>query len=73
MSRLRSVTPAEMVRVLKRAGFVESSQKGSHLFLWYEDKKIMTSVPMHGKVLKRWLQMKIIKQAGLSQEEFADL
>ena len=73
MSRLPSVTPAQMVRILKRADFVEDHQKGSHLFLWHASKRVMTPVPMHGKTLKRWLQMKIIKQTGISQDEFANL
>lgn len=73
MSRLPSVTPREMVRVLLRAGFVEHHQRGSHLYLWNESRERMTSVSMHAKDLKRGTLHVILKQAGFSEDEFRDL
>ncbi len=73
MSRLPSVRPRELVAALKRGGFLEHHQRGSHLYLWHPTKQIMTSVPMHNKDVKRSLFKGIIKQADLSEDEFRDL
>ncbi len=70
MIRLPNLTARKVVHALKRAGFVEAGQRGSHLFLWHEKKALGTSVPMHPGDLKRSLLKQIIKQADLSEEEF---
>lgn len=73
MSRLPSVRPRKIVAALKRAGFLEHHQKGSHLFLFHPTKLKMTAVPIHPKDLKRPLLKEILKQADLSESEFLDL
>ena len=73
MSRLPTVTPAELVSALKRAGFVEHHQRGSHLYLWHQARALMTSVPMHTGDLPRGTMRAIIKQAGLTEEELRGL
>jgi len=45
MSRLPTIKPIEAVRALKKAGFIEHHQKGSHLYLWHPDQERMTAVP----------------------------
>jgi predicted RNA binding protein YcfA (HicA-like mRNA interferase family) len=69
MSRLPTVTPREMVRAFKHAGFIEHHQKGSHLYLWHPERKIMATVAMHAKDLKRPVMKAILDQAGLSEDE----
>ncbi len=73
MSRLPSVTPRQMIRMLLRAGFVEHHQHGSHPYLWNENRKLMTSVAMHTKDLKRGTLHAILRQAGINEEEFRNL
>ena len=73
MIRLPTITPRQAVSALKRAGFVESHQKGSHLYLWNPETQRLTSVPMHSKDLKRPTMKEILKQAGLSEDEFRGL
>lgn len=73
MSRLPMVKPGEMVRALKRAGFVEHHQKGSHLYLWHAEQQRMTSVPMHPGDLSRTTMKEILQQAGLTEEQFRNL
>jgi predicted RNA binding protein YcfA (HicA-like mRNA interferase family) len=67
------VLPKNMVAALKRAGFVEHHQIGSHLFLWHAEHRRMTTVAMHLKDLPRPVMKKILKQAGLTEKEFRDL
>jgi predicted RNA binding protein YcfA (HicA-like mRNA interferase family) len=73
MSRLPALTARQVVQALRRAGFVADRQRGSHLFLFHEGRRQSTVVPMHGGDLKRGLLKGIIKQAGLTEEEFREL
>jgi predicted RNA binding protein YcfA (HicA-like mRNA interferase family) len=71
--RLPTVDATRLVRALKRAGFVEGDQRGSHLTLWNPHTATQTTVPMHGGDVKRGLMKQILKQAGLSEAEFRKL
>ncbi len=73
MIRPPSVRPKQVVRALKKAGFVEHHQRGSHLYLWHPQKERMTSVAMHAADLPRGTTKAILKQAGLTEEEFIEL
>lgn len=71
--RLPSLKPKEVVRALKQGGFVEARQTGSHLILVHKLTKKIIPVPIHAKEMKRGLLMGIIKQSGLTIEEFFKL
>jgi predicted RNA binding protein YcfA (HicA-like mRNA interferase family) len=73
MAKLPSLTARKVVRALKRAGFVEDRQKGSHLILINPETKVRTVVPIHsGRTLKEPLLRAIIRDAKLSLDEFLD-
>ncbi|MBI4487815.1 MAG: type II toxin-antitoxin system HicA family toxin [Deltaproteobacteria bacterium] len=63
-------TAREVVRFLKRKGFIEKRQKGSHLMLQHPQTGYRTSVPMHPGDLPTGLFLKILKDAGLTLAEF---
>lgn len=71
--RLPSVKPREVVKVLRRIGFEEHRQTGSHLIMVHRGEKRVVPVPMHAREMKRGLLVSIIKQSGLTQKEFIDL
>jgi predicted RNA binding protein YcfA (HicA-like mRNA interferase family) len=73
MPKLPSVSGERVVRALKRAGFVELRQKGSHISLEKREveKVFRTVVPMHPTLAKGTLS-DILKQAGLSLERFLE-
>jgi mRNA interferase HicA len=48
-------------------------QQGSHATYRHPQTKRTTVVPMHSKELPRWLLKKIIKEAGLTEDEFREL
>jgi predicted RNA binding protein YcfA (HicA-like mRNA interferase family) len=64
--------PEEVIRKLRRAGFQEFPGKGSHRKLVHADGRFMV-VPFHSKELSRGLFKAILKQAGLSDEEYIEL
>lgn len=69
MTRLPSLRAREVIAALKRAGFVESHQRGSHLYLHHPERGLLTSVPVHsGRDLKRGTVRAILSQAGLTEE-----
>ena len=71
LARLPGARAKEIIRALEHAGFVREPQKAtSHVVLRHPLTKRTTSVPIHSKELPRWLLKKIIKDAGLSEDEF---
>ena len=65
-------TPREVLAKLKRAGFEEVRQTGSHLFLRHADGRL-TFVAMHRGDIPQGTLRKILKQAHLTDERFRDL
>jgi predicted RNA binding protein YcfA (HicA-like mRNA interferase family) len=72
MSKLPVVSGAECVKALERAGFIVYRQRGSHITLVRADPQAQTTVPNH-KELDRGTLRAIIRQAGLSVDEFVSL
>ena len=70
-SRLPAVTPKQALRALKRAGFFVARTSGSHHLLVHPDRPQNTvTVAYHAKDLKPKTLRSIIRQAGLTVEEF---
>lgn len=59
------MTPKEMIRHLKKNGFEEVSQNGSHVKLKNPESERMVIVPYHSKAMKKGLEQAILKQTGL--------
>ena len=74
MTRLPITSGERLVRALKRAGFVEPRQKGSHVALEKRtpDKVFRTIVPMH-RVLAKGTLADILRQTGLTADEIREL
>ncbi|MCU1273536.1 MAG: hypothetical protein JWO48_967 [Bryobacterales bacterium] len=63
--------PRAVVRALERAGFFIHHQVGSHARLLHTTRpELRVTVPIHSKDLPRTLLRRILKQAGLTVEEF---
>lgn len=63
-------TSKEVVRFLKRKGFIEKKQKGSHLVLENLRTGFRTVVPMHSGDLPKGLFLKILKDAGFNLKDY---
>ena len=72
MSKLPVVSGAQCVKALEKAGFVVYRQRGSHITLVRTEPRAQTTVPNH-KELDRGTLRAIIRQAGLSVDEFIAL
>ena len=62
----------EVLAKLIRAGFIEVRQAGNHKVLRHPDGR-QTYVAMHPGTLPTGTFRKILKQAGLSEEQFRTL
>lgn len=68
-NRLGSIKPKEFIRRLKKMGFRIDHQTGSHIVLFNKEGRRII-VPFHAKEMKRGLLFGLIKQSGLTVEEF---
>lgn len=73
MTRLPTLNARKIIQALERAGFVFDHQSGSHYILRHPLKRRTTSVPQHGKDVKRSLMKEILQQAELTEDEFREL
>jgi predicted RNA binding protein YcfA (HicA-like mRNA interferase family) len=71
---LPPLTPKKVIRALERGGFYVHHTTGSHYALRYPtNPALRITVPYHTKDLKRSTLRSIIKQSGLTIEEFLNL
>ncbi len=67
---LKPTPPNKIIKALIKLGFKIVRQKGSHMVLKHSDGRI-TVVPIHPEEeIGRGLLAKIIRDTGLSKEEF---
>lgn len=70
---LRPISAEKLIKLLIRAGFKPVRQRGSHVILKHDDGRL-TVIPVHrGEEIGRGLLSKIIKDTGLTKEEFLKL
>jgi len=60
-----------VARALDKCGFIFDRQKGSHMIYFHPETQATVSVPQHSSIKKGTL-MHIIKQTGLTREEFIE-
>jgi len=73
MSKLPAVSGRAAIRALEHFGFVQDRQNGSHVIMKKEGHEFVVTVPLHGgKDLKPGTLRAIIKDAGLTAEEFVE-
>jgi predicted RNA binding protein YcfA (HicA-like mRNA interferase family) len=68
--KLPLLSPQELIKILKRLGFEEARQRGSHKYLKHPDGRA-TVVPVHsGRDIDRWLLKRILNEIDMTNEEF---
>ena len=59
------LTSKEMLKLLKKNGFEEINQNGSHVKMKNFENGRTVIVPYHSKAMKKGLEQAILKQTGL--------
>ena len=73
MPKIPPVSPRKLIKILERAGFRVARQRASHVIL-VSERGVRIVVPVHpGREVKPTLVRAIIREAGLSREEFFKL
>ncbi len=67
---LPAIKPGELIKALEKAGLYIVRQSGSHVIMYREGLPRPVPVPKHAKEIKRGLLRKIVKEAGLTPDEF---
>ena len=75
MAGLKPVSAKKVIRKFKIAGFEETHQRGSHVYLKNESNGRIITVPMHSSkdIPIGTLYNIVVKQAKMSVEEFNNL
>ena len=73
MTRMPALKLKEVIAILEKAGFYIDHTTGSHYIMHHPDYPQRIPVPYHTKDIKRSVLHSIIKQSGLTQEEFLSL
>ena len=73
MTRLPTLHARKVVKALEQVGFVLRRQRGSHYIMTQPETKRETVIPVHGRDVNRSLLKLIIKQAGLTEDQFREL
>ena len=72
MGKLPQISGRECVATLQRVGYYIKRQQGSHIILRRDDPFAQLVVPDH-KTIDRGTLRAIIRQSGLSVDQFIDL
>jgi len=71
MAKLPILRAREVMRALRKMGFAEVRQKGSHIFFKHPDGRT-TLVPRHDRErIGRGLLQQILREIDMSQDEFS--
>jgi predicted RNA binding protein YcfA (HicA-like mRNA interferase family) len=68
----RTYSGRQLVKALRRTGFVVDHQRGSHIFLHNLERNLSVVVPLH-KELKKGTLNSILKKSGLTHDELGEL
>ncbi|OUL20270.1 hypothetical protein BV372_32770 [Nostoc sp. T09] len=64
---------SELEKVAQKLGFIKARQKGSHA-RWKHPDGRATTIPIHRNAeIGSWLFYEILKQMGITEEEFEQL
>ena len=69
MTSTPSITPKDIVRILKKKGFVLDRSRGSHQIWLHPVSRKRAVVPMHNKDIPAGTLYSILKQAGIEKDE----
>jgi len=69
MSNVLSLTPKDIVKILRQKGFVLDRSRGSHQIWLHPVSRKRAIVPMHNNDLPIGTLYSILKQAGIDKDD----
>lgn len=66
----KTYTPKQIIKKIKKLGFVDDRQSGSHKVFYNPVSKKRAVVPYHLKEVPKGTLSAIIRESGISKEDF---
>ncbi len=66
----KTYTPKQIIQKLKKLGFIQDRQSGSHIILYHPNTKKRAVIPYHLKELPRGTLAAILRESGISRDDF---
>ncbi len=70
MPKIKQLKPKELIKILEKQGFVHDRTTGSHMIFYNSVTGMRANVPFHLKEIPRGTLMSIIRESGLSKDDF---
>ncbi len=71
MHKYPVLKPKEIIRILKKKGFIKVRSRGSHQ--QYKKGNLLVTIPFHNKDLRQETLKSILRQAQISLEELNEM
>ena len=72
--KFANLKPKEVIRALEKGGFYIHETSGSHVQMKHREKPGRVTIPYHTRFdLPKHIVKSIVRQAGLTNQEFFDL
>lgn len=73
MPKIPVIKPKEVIKALKKKGFIVDHISGSHYVMYNLNKALRATIAYHNKPIKRKTLMSILKSAEISTDELKKL
>lgn len=70
MPKIPPMKPKDVAKKFQKLGYVKDRQSGSHMILYHPTHKQRAVIPLHLKDLPKGTLLAILKETGVSKEEF---
>lgn len=70
MPKIPVLKPRQVIKKFEKLGFIKDRQSGSHVILYRQKDKKRAVIPLHIKDLAKGTLRAILRQTGISEEEF---
>jgi len=70
MPKLPVLKPKEVIKRFEKLGFIIDRQSGSYVILYRPKDKRRAVIPLHLKDIKKGTLLAILRESGISRDEF---
>jgi len=72
MPKLPILTPKQLLQKLKRLGFTNDHQTGSHIIMYHTRTKKRAVIPYHLRTIPKGTLLSLLHEAGLTKDDISN-
>jgi len=72
MPKLPIFTPKQLIQKLKRLGFTNDHQTGSHIIMYHKQTKKRAVIPYHLKTIPKGTLLSLLRESGLTKDDICN-